>query len=108
MQSLPTMLNLVCVCSGIKMQQSFCGIGLLCRLLLTPVGLSLKRGLMDLVSIFVSVHACVRNHISDVYRSILFVLGTETAHDGIHMHVNVFCDQIQDGRLVAILVIFKT
>ena len=35
--------------------------------LLGPVGLSLKLGLMDLVSIFVSIYARVRNHISEMY-----------------------------------------
>ena len=38
-----------------------------------------KRGLVDLVSIFVSVHvcvcACVHNHISDMYGPILSILG---------------------------------
>ena len=66
---------------------------------------------MDLVSIFMCgracVHVCVRNHISDMYGRILFVLGTKTTHDGIHMHIILFHDLIKDGRLAAILVVKK-
>ena len=72
---------------------------------LLSVGLSLKQGLMDLVSIFVSVHACICNHISDMYGPILFVLGRRTTPDGVHMHIILFHDAIKDGRLVAILVV---
>ena len=32
----------------------------------------------------------VRNHISDMYGPILFVLCTKTTHDGVHMHVVLF------------------
>ena len=59
---------------------------------------------MDLVAIFVCVHVCVRNHISDMYGLILFMLGTKTTHDSIQMDVIFFRHQIQDGRLAAILV----
>ena len=72
--------------------------------LLAPVGLSLKRGLMDLVSISACVRACVRNHILDMYGPILFILGTKTTNDGMPMHVILFHDAIKDGRLAAILV----
>ena len=53
------------------------------------------------------VHACVRNHILDKYGLILFVLGTKTTHDGIHMHIIFFRHQIQDGQLGSIFVIKK-
>ena len=59
-------------------------------ILLAPVGFSPKWGLMDLVFIFVSMRACVRNHISEIYRPILSLLGKKTTHDGIHKHVIFF------------------
>ena len=40
-----------------------------------------------------------------MYGQILFVLGTNTTHDGIHKHLIFFRDVIKDGRLAAILVI---
>ena len=36
---------------------------------------------------------------------ILLKLGTQIKNDGLHMHVIYFHDQIQDGRLVAILLL---
>ena len=79
--------------------------------LLAPVGLGPKQGLMYLVSIFVSVRACMRvcahSLISDTYGPILFVLGTKTTDDGVHMHLIFFRHQIQYGRLAAILVVKK-
>ena len=60
---------------------------------------------MDLVLIFVSVPACVHNHISDMCGPILFLLGTKTTPDGIHRHLILFHDAIKDGRLVAILLL---
>ena len=48
------------------------------------------RGLVDLVSIFMSVRARVHNYISDMSGQILFVLGTTTTHDGTHMHAIFF------------------
>ena len=39
----------------------------------------------------------------DMSGSILLIIGTETTHDGIHMHVIFFQHQIQDGRLADIL-----
>ena len=62
---------------------------------------------MDLVSIFVSVRACVRNHISVMYGPILFTLDTKTTHDGLHMHIVLFRNAIKDGRLADILVVKK-
>ena len=43
---------------------------------------------------------CVPNHFSDMHGPILFKLGTSTAHDGIHIHLTLFCDLIKDGWLV--------
>ena len=59
---------------------------------------------MDLVSIFVSVRACVRIEILDMCGPILFVLGTKTTHEGMYVHIVLFVDAIKDGRLAAILV----
>ena len=33
---------------------------------------------------------CVRIHVSDMYIPIIFVLGTKTTHDVIHMHIIFF------------------
>ena len=38
----------------------------------------------------------------------LIKLGTQIRNDGLHMHVILFRDQIQDGRLPAILVVKKS
>ena len=73
-------------------------------LLLAPVGLSLKRGLMDLVLIFVSVR--LQPYLGHV-GPILFIFGTKTTHDVIHMHIILFHVAIKDGRLAAILVVKK-
>ena len=43
------------------------------------------------------VRVCICNHILDMYRPILFVLGTKTTHDGIHTHNIFFRHQIKDG-----------
>ena len=43
------------------------------------------------------VHVWVRNHISDMYGPILFVLGTKTTRDGKHMRIILFRDAIKDG-----------
>ena len=53
------------------------------------------------------MRACVRDHISDMYGPILFLLGTKATHDGIHMHIILFHDVIKDGQLAAILVVKK-
>ena len=53
------------------------------------------------------VRECVRTNIPDMYGPILFVLDTNTTHDGVHMHVIFYRHQIQDGRLAAILVVKK-
>ena len=54
------------------------------------------------------VSACMRPQPSlGLVLPILFVLGTKTANDGIHMHVICFRHQFQDGRLPAILVVKK-
>uniref|UniRef100_A0A8C4WRE2 IF rod domain-containing protein n=1 Tax=Eptatretus burgeri TaxID=7764 RepID=A0A8C4WRE2_EPTBU len=45
------------------------------------------------------VHVCVRIHISDMYRPILFELSTNTTHDDIPICISFFWHQIQDGRL---------
>ena len=79
-------------------------------ILLASVGLGLKRGASGFgldfrVRACVCVCACICNHISDMNGQILFVLGTNTTNDGIHMHIILLRDVIKDGRLVAILVV---
>ena len=51
------------------------------------------------------VHACVCNHISDMYGPISFVLGTKTKHDGLHKHIIFVHDAVKEGRLAAILIV---
>ena len=61
-------------------------------IILGLVGLCPKGGFMDLVLFLcLCVRVYVRNHISGMYGPILFVLGTKTTHDGIHMHI-IFID----------------
>ena len=43
------------------------------------------------------VSACMCNHILDMYRPILSVLGTKKTYDGILMHLVLFHDAIKDG-----------
>jgi len=43
---------------------------------------------------------CVPNYFSDMHGPILFKLGTSTVHDGIHMHLTLFCDLNKDDRLL--------
>ena len=45
----------------------------------------------------------VLNHFSDTHVPMLFKLSRQIRNDGLHMHVILFRDQIQDVRLVAIL-----
>ena len=52
------------------------------------------------------VRVCVRSCFSDMAGPILLKLDTKIMHYGIHMHVNLFCDLIQYGRLTAILFFF--
>ena len=75
--------------------------------LLAPIELTPQWGLMDLVSIFVSVCACIRKHILDMCGPISFVLGKKTTNDGIQKHIILFHDVIKDDQLAAILVVKK-
>ena len=47
----------------------------------------------------------VLKHFLDMHLPILFKLGTQIMNDGLFMHVIIFWDNIQDGRLVAILLL---
>ena len=67
-----------------------------------PLDLVRNGGLLYGFGLDFHVHVCVRNHISDMYGPILFVLVTKTTHDA---RLLFFRDQIQDGRLAAIFLL---
>ena len=48
----------------------------------------------------ISLLKYVPNHFSDTHGLNLLKLGTSTAHDGIYVHLTLFCDLIKGGRLV--------
>ena len=49
------------------------------------------------------IQPSIQSHNSDMYGPILFKLGIKIIHDGLHMHIILFCDLIKDGQLTAML-----